>query len=235
MTAGIRDIAAATTLPFFADGDDGYGDVKSVARMIELYEQIGVSAILIEDQQREHKQQRADRALGVVDRAIIEAKLHVALAERRNPNTFIVGRTDSFGVLGLDEALRRAQRFLKLGVDGVFVAGLKSIADYERVGRELRGARLSAAIFETEGMPWPMPAELSELGFAHISYPATLLFRITATMQTALTTLRRHATGIEPMTPDRAGDASRQILDDALELARWQAIENGAARGSGPV
>jgi len=52
MTAGIRDIAAATELPFFADGDDGYGDVKSVARMIELYEHIGVSAILIEDQSR---------------------------------------------------------------------------------------------------------------------------------------------------------------------------------------
>ena len=25
------------------------------------------------------------------------------------------------------------------------------------------------------------------------------------------------------------------ILDDALELTRWQAIEGGAARGSGPV
>ncbi len=44
MTAGIRDIAAGDRdLPFFADGDDGYGDVKSVARMIELYEQIGVA------------------------------------------------------------------------------------------------------------------------------------------------------------------------------------------------
>jgi hypothetical protein len=54
-------------------------------------------------------------------------------------------------------------------------------------------------------------------------------------MHTALTTLRRHATGIEPMTPDRAADASRQILDDALELARWQEIEAGAARRSGPA
>ena len=235
MTEGIRDIAAATELPFFADGDDGYGDVKSVARMIELYEQIGVSAILIEDQQREHKQQRADHAVGIVDRTIIEAKLRVALAERSNPNTFIIGRTDSYGVLGLDEALRRAERFLKLGVDGVFVAGLKSIADYERVGRELRGARLSAAIFETAGMPWPTPAELGALGFAHVSYPATLLFRITATMHAALTTLRRHATGVEPMTADRAADASRQMLDDVLELARWQAIEADAARDPGPA
>src|SRR5262245_53532133 len=31
MAAGIRDIAAATDLPFFADGDDGYGGVKNVA------------------------------------------------------------------------------------------------------------------------------------------------------------------------------------------------------------
>src|SRR5450432_194306 len=232
MTAGIRDIAAATGLPFFADGDDGYGDVKSVARMIELYEQIGVSAILIEDQQREHKQQRADRALGVVDRAVIEGKLRVALAERRNPDTFIVGRTDSAGVLGLDEALRRAERFLKIGVDAVFIAGLKSMADYERVGRELKGARLSAAIFETEGMPWPTPAELGGLGFSHVSYPATLLFRIASTMHTALAALRRHAIGEAPMSPDRTSDASRRILDDALELARWQAIEAGASGGA---
>ena len=93
MTAGIRDIAAATALPFFADGDDGYGDVKSVARMIELYETVGVGAILIEDQKGDRKQQRADRALGVVDRAVIDAKLRVALAERRSPDTFIIGRT----------------------------------------------------------------------------------------------------------------------------------------------
>src|SRR5260370_8673882 len=96
MTEGIRDIAAATELPFFADGDDGYGDVKSVARMIELYEQIGVSAILIEDQQRERKRQRADHALGVLDRTIIEAKLRVAPTERTNPTTFMNGRTTSF-------------------------------------------------------------------------------------------------------------------------------------------
>jgi 2-methylisocitrate lyase-like PEP mutase family enzyme len=233
MTAGIRDIAAATSLPFFADGDDGYGDVKSVARMIEQYEQIGVGAILIEDQQREHKQQRADRALGVVDRAVIEGKLRIALAERRNPDTFVIGRTDALGLLGLDEALRRAERFLKLGCDGIFIAGLKTMPDYERVGRELRGARLSAAIFESSGMPWPTPAELGALGFSHISYPASLLFRIASTMHSTLASLRRHATGAESMMPDPGADAARGVLDDALDLARWQAIESDAKRASG--
>jgi 2-methylisocitrate lyase-like PEP mutase family enzyme len=232
MVAGIRDIAAATALPFFADGDDGYGDVKSVARMVELYEALGVGAILIEDQQSDRKQQRADRALGVVDISVIEGKLRVALNERRSANTFIIGRTDAYGVLGLDEAIKRGERFARLGVDGVFVAGLKSMNDYERVGAALHGVKLSAAVFETAGMPWPAPSELGALGFAHVSYPATLLFRITAAMQAALSRLCRHADGSEAMQPDRSLDDARAVLDEALELARWSKIANEAGTGA---
>jgi 2-methylisocitrate lyase-like PEP mutase family enzyme len=225
MAAGIRDIAGATPLPFLADGDDGYGDVKSVARTVELYESLGVGGILIEDQQREFKQQRADQARGVVSAEVIEQKLRAAIAARSTTSTMIIGRTDAFGALGFDEALRRAERFLALGVDGVFVAGLKSMSEYERVGRTLRGALLSASIFETPGMPWPTPAALAELGFGHVSYPASLIFRITAAMSAVLGQLRRHADGDVAMVPDpRAGEV-RQVLDDALELERWQRIE----------
>jgi len=225
MTAGIRDIAAATPLPFFADGDDGYGDVKSVARMMQLYEDVGVGGVLIEDQQREHKQQRAERARGVVDRPVIDAKLRVALAERRSGDTLVIGRTDAAGLLGLDEALRRAEGFLALGVDGVFVAGLQAMEDYARVGRELRGARLSAALFETPGMPWPTPEALGALGYAHVSYPATLMFRAAATMASALSALRRHVTGAAPMSQDPGANDAKALLDEALDVARWQALD----------
>jgi 2-methylisocitrate lyase-like PEP mutase family enzyme len=225
MADGIREIAAATPLPFLADGDDGYGDVKSVVRTIEVYERLGVGGVLIEDQQREHKQQRADQAKGVADAAVIEQKLRAAMAARSTPATMIIGRTDALGVFGMDEALRRASRFVELGVDAVFVAGIKSMADYERVGRALRGAVLSAAIFETPGMPWPTPKELGELGFAHVSYPASLIFRITQAMSAALAQLRAHAESRVIMTPDpHAGDA-RHVLDAALNLAEWQRIE----------
>src|SRR6185503_18496924 len=55
MADGIRDIAAATTVPFLADGDDGYGDVKNVALTVASYERLGVGGILIEDQRRDRK------------------------------------------------------------------------------------------------------------------------------------------------------------------------------------
>lgn len=225
MTDGIRDIASATDLPFFADGDDGYGDVKSVARTMRLYEDIGAGGILIEDQHRDHKQQRAERARGVVDLTVIEAKLRVALAERRNSDTFIVGRTDAAGLNGLDDALRRAEAFLRLGVDGVFVAGLRTMEDYERVGKELRGAVLLAALFETPGMPWPKPAEMAALGYAQVSYPATVIFRVASTISRTLKELRGHALGVQPMAQSPDADDSRSILDEALELERWQDIE----------
>ena len=73
---------------------------------------------------------------------MIGQKLRTAMAARSNPDTFIIGRTDAYGALGLDAALRRAEGFLKLGVDGVFIAGLRTPEDYERVGRALNGAVL---------------------------------------------------------------------------------------------
>jgi hypothetical protein len=51
-------------------------------------------------------------------------------------------------------------------------------------------------------------------------------------MSDTLARLRRHAEGTEAMAPDAPSDA-RATLDDALELARWQAIERAMAPHAG--
>jgi 2-methylisocitrate lyase-like PEP mutase family enzyme len=225
MTDGIRDIAAATHLPFVADGDDGYGDAKSVVRTVEAYERLGVGAILLEDQRRAHKQPRAEAAKGVCERTEIAQKLRTALAARRDADTLIIGRTDAYGALGLDEALARAEQFLALGVDGVFIAGLRTADEYARVGRTLHGALLSAAVFEGVGTPWLTPAELGAMGYSHVSFPSSLIFRAVGTMEQTLRALRRHADGVERMAPAADSAHHRALLDDALDVARWRALE----------
>jgi 2-methylisocitrate lyase-like PEP mutase family enzyme len=230
MTDGLRDIAAASRLPFVADADDGYGDVKSVARLVVAYEAIGVGGLLLEDQSRDHKQQRADKAASVVDEAIIEAKLRTALSVRSNPDTFIIGRTDAYGPLGLDAALRRAERFFALGVDGVFVAGLRREEDYRRVGEAFKGGFISAAMFEGGDTPWLSPADLGAMGFRQVSYPASIILRAVQAMRDGLAALRRHADGTEPLPPMPQGADARQALDCATGLADWRAIEGGQAR-----
>jgi 2-methylisocitrate lyase-like PEP mutase family enzyme len=230
MVQGIGDIAAAASLPFFADADDGYGDVKSVARTVAAYEAIGVGGLLIEDQDRDRKQQRAEKAAAVADEAVIEAKLRAALTARKNPETFIIGRTDAYGPLGLDAALRRAERFLALGVDGIFIAGLKTEDDYRRVGGAFKGAYLSAAMFEGGDTPWLAPADLGAMGFSQVSFPASLIFRAVGAMRDGLAALRRHADGIEPMAPMADAASVRASLDKAVGLDRWRAIEAAQAR-----
>lgn len=225
MVDGIRDIAAASRLPFFADADDGYGDVKSVARTVAAYEAIGVGGFLIEDQDRDRKQQRAEKAAAVADEATIEAKLRTALAARTNPDTFIVGRTDAYGPLGLDAAMRRAERFLALGVDGIFIAGLRTEDDYRRVGAAFKGSYLCAAMFEGGDTPWLAPADLGAMGFTQVSFPASLLFRIVGAMRDGLAAIRRHADGIEPLSKMADAASVRATLDKAVDLARWRAIE----------
>ncbi|WP_179221610.1 isocitrate lyase/PEP mutase family protein [Inquilinus limosus] len=229
MVEGLRDIAAASCLPFLADADDGYGDVKSVARTVAAYEAIGVSGFLLEDQDRDRKQQRAEKAAAVADEAVIEAKLRTALAVRRNPETFVIGRTDAYGPLGLDAAMRRAERFLALGVDGVFIAGLRTEADYRRVGAAFKGAFLSAAMFEGGDTPWLSPGDLGAMGFTQVSYPSSLLLRAVGALQDGLSALRRHADGIEALTPFAQAAPARAGLDRAVKLSGWRAIETAGA------
>lgn len=228
MVEGLRDLSVVTDLPFLADADDGYGDVKAVARMVAAYEAIGVGGFLLEDQDRDRKQQRADHGGSVVDLSVIEHKLVTALSARANSDTFVIGRTDAFGALGMDEALRRAERFLQLGCDGIFVAGLKTPEDFERVGRCFKGAMLSAATFESTDLPWLSPVELGSMGFRHVSYPASLIFRITRTMTEALAGLRSASLGTGSFEPMQSPEQARGYLDSAVELQRWRAMETVA-------
>jgi 2-methylisocitrate lyase-like PEP mutase family enzyme len=178
MIAGIRDIVTASDLPCMVDADDGYGDVKSVVHTIKNYEAAGVSGVLLEDQSREGKQPGAALARNVVPLDVMEQKLRAAMAARCDQDFVIIGRTDAFGAQGIDEALRRAEAFLKLGADGIFVAGLKTPEDYARVGRAFKGSWNAAAIFEGTATPWLAPCELHAMGFSQIAYPNILIGRV---------------------------------------------------------
>lgn len=139
IAAAVRDIiAAAPNLPAFVDGDDGYGDVKNVVHTVQSYERLGVSAILIEDQAWP---KRCGHMVGkkVVPTELAEAKIRAATSERLNPETWILARTDARAVYDLDEAIRRAERYIKAGADGIFVEAPRSVAELERIGSCFKG------------------------------------------------------------------------------------------------
>ncbi len=189
MSEGMRDVMAASRLPVLIDADDGYGDVKNVTRTIRTYEAMGATAIFIEDQ-------RAPKRCGhmagkdVVPTELMEQKLRAAAAARDSRDTFLIARTDARAVHGLDEALRRGERYLEAGADGLFIEAPESLDELRKVGAAFGGVPQLANMLEGGRTPLLAPAELSAMGFAMIGYPTSLIFRVAHTIEKALADMK---------------------------------------------
>jgi 2,3-dimethylmalate lyase len=221
MSAGVRDIVAASRLPVLVDADDGYGDVKNVVRTVRGYEAMGVSALFIEDQ-------RAPKRCGhmagkeVIDASRMVAKIRAAAAARRD--LFLIARTDARAVHGLDEALRRAELYLAAGADGLFVEAPQSVDELARIGRTFKGVAQLANMLEGGRTPIVAPAELFRLGFAMIAYPTTLIFRVARTIEEALADLARGTLARPGAAVENEG-VDFETFKDITAFAYWADVE----------
>jgi len=219
-SAIMRDIIAASSLPVLVDADDGYGDVKNVTRVVQGYEAMGASAIFLEDQLAP---KRCGHMAGkrVVSAETHVAKIRAAVAARHNPETFIIARTDARAPLGLDEALRRAELYVKAGADGVYVEAVESIEELQQTAKRLRGVPLATTILEGGGRtPWMDPKDLKALGYSMVLYPTTVIFRVTRAIQKAVQDLKAG----RPMPADDA--VTFEEYEDMLRLPEWADVEN---------
>jgi 2-methylisocitrate lyase-like PEP mutase family enzyme len=227
ISAGVRDIMVANGLPVLVDADTGYGDVKNVVHTIRNYEAMGASAIFIEDQVAP---KRCGHMAGkdVIAAEDMATKIRAATGERRNGDTFIIARTDARAVHGLDEALRRGERYLEAGADGLFIEAPQTVEELERVGRAFHGVPQLANMVEGGGRtPVLPPAELCRIGFAMVAYPTTLIFRVARALETALADLKEGKTAKNRESVDF--DGFKAITD----FADWARIDDRYKRPDG--
>jgi 2-methylisocitrate lyase-like PEP mutase family enzyme len=222
-SAIVRDIVHASELPVLVDCDDGYGDEKSVVHTIHTYDDLGASAIFIEDQK---SPKRCGHMSGkeVVEPRVMVNKLHAAQGARRNrENLFILARTDALAVNGLKDAMKRAEQYLKAGADGIYIEGPESIQQLRAIGKEFKGEPLAVTILENGGKtPWVSPDEMYAMGFNMILYPTTLLFRQTRTLIRALDDLKAG----RPLPKQDA--VTMMEFEKIVDIAYWKAIEEKA-------
>ena len=226
ISAGIRDIMAATRLPVLVDGDTGYGDVKNVAHTIEGYEAMGASAIFLEDQVAP---KRCGHMAGkdVIPAADMVAKIKAAVGARRSKDFFIIARTDARAVHGLDEALRRGEQYLNAGVDGIFIEAPQTVKELEIVGSAFKGVPQIANMLEGGGQtPVLPPSELKAMGFAMAAYPTTLIFRVARTIERALADIKagKAITGTDGV--------NFAEFKDITKYDEWARIEDTYGRGA---
>ena len=216
--AGIRDIMTASDLPVLVDGDNGYGDVKTIVHVINFYERLGAQAVFFEDQA---SPKRCGHIAGkrLLTSQEMETNIRAAAENRVNPDTFIIARTDAREVYGLDEALRRGERYAHAGADALFIEAPTSLDEMARIGRTF-GVPLLANMLEGGRTPILPPAALEELGFRIVIYGISPLMHAVRAMQDVLSALSRGDTSF-------AGNGvGLEEYKSIVGFDRWADIEN---------
>jgi carboxyvinyl-carboxyphosphonate phosphorylmutase len=192
-----RRLAAAVDVPVIADADTGYGNPLNVVRTVHEYEQAGVAAIHIEDQEAP---KRCGHMEGkrLVPTAEMVAKVEAAVAARTDPDFVLIARTDARAVEGLDAALQRARRYRDAGADILFVEAPQSEAEIEILAEALAGTPLLFNWAEGGKTPPVGLDRLAQLGFRIVIFPLSALLAATAAVREVLGAIR--ATG----TPARS-------------------------------
>ena len=185
--AGMRDTIAASNLPVLVDGDNGYGDAKTIVHTLHFYERLGAQGIMFEDQVSPkrcgHMQGKA-----VIPVEQMESRIRAVAQNRIDPATFILARTDARDLEGLDGAFRRAERYLRAGADGLFIESPRSVEELAQIGEKFDVPQM-ANMLEGGRTPILPPAELGQLGFRIALYGISLLMQAVRRMQEVLTSL----------------------------------------------
>ncbi len=170
--AHCESIATATSLPILADADTGYGGPENAARTVRLLERSGVSGIHLEDQEFPKRCGHLD-GKRLVPAEEMEEKIAAAAAAKSSPDFLLLARTDARGVVGYDEAVRRAERYVTAGADGIFPEALHDREEFRRFARDVP-ALLLANMTEFGKTPHMGIDEFAELGYRIVIFPVTL-------------------------------------------------------------
>jgi methylisocitrate lyase len=162
-----RLVTKAVDIPLKVDCDGGFGEPIHAWRTVREAEQANIACIHIEDQ---FFPKRASYHRGVEEVISLEAmidKIKIAVEAKRNPDTVIVGRTDTILTDGLDEAIKRGNAFLEAGCDVVEVFP-HSREQCRTIAKEVKGHLLFVNVAGDHGdlgrpnFSW---AELEDMGY----------------------------------------------------------------------
>jgi 2-methylisocitrate lyase-like PEP mutase family enzyme len=154
------------------------------------YEAAGACGIQLEDQEFPKKcgHMLGRRVIAAEDMA---AKVRVARDSRSSADFLIIARTDALTSLGLDEALRRADAYLKAGADVLFVESPETPEEMRRICETFKGVPLLANMVHGGGRtPLLGVEELQALGYRIAIYPAAGFLAMGAAVEKVYAELR---------------------------------------------
>jgi len=197
MISNAADITASVSVPVIADADTGYGGLLNVGRTVRKYEQSGVAAIHIEDQEFPKRCGHLDDKRVISTEDMIP-KIKEAVESRTDQDFLIIVRTDALAVTGWEDTMDRCHRYVDAGADVLFVEALRSAEDAQRAVESLPVPLLYNFV-ETGKSPLLSASDLESIGFKIVIFPASNLLLVTATIQKLMAELKEKGTTIGMM------------------------------------
>jgi 2-methylisocitrate lyase-like PEP mutase family enzyme len=168
------------------------------------------------------------RGKAVVEREEAYDRIRAAVEARdAGADLLILARTDALALIGLDEAIERANHFRALGADILFIEAPTTTDQMARICRDAPGVHL-ANMLEGGATPILPPAELAALGYRIAAYPLTLL---SAAMQAMVDALAAFRAGQHPQRLMEFAEVRRRLGFDAYDAAARRFGPGGEARG----
>lgn len=176
-----------------ADADTGYGGLLNVHHTVRGYEQAGVTALQLEDQEFPKKCGHTPfkRLIPVGD--MVE-KIKVAVDARSDDNLVVIARTDARQSEGMDGVLRRLETYAEAGADVLFPEALTSEEEMRRAC-ETFDKPVMANMANGGDTPVPNASVLAELGYAYAIYPSLTSLVAATAMETCLRDLKDKGIG----------------------------------------
>jgi len=167
--ADVQRITDACDLPLLVDIDTGWGGAFNIAKTIRDMEKAGAAAVHMEDQVAQKRcGHRPNKA--IVSTQEMVDRIKAAVDARRNPDFFIMARTDAFAQEGLEAAIERAKAYVAAGADGIFAEAVKTEEHYRAFSAAL-DVPILANITEFGQTELWNKKELGEWGAAMVLYP----------------------------------------------------------------
>jgi len=218
-------IASAVNIPAIADADTGFGDLPNIARTVRAFESVDVAGIHIEDQEFP---KRCGHLPGkkVIPAQDMEEKIRIACDARENPDFLIIVRTDSRAINGLEDAIERANRYIRAGADVIFPEALESKREFEIFAKKVKSIPLMANMTEFGKTTYISVREFEEMGYSIVIFPLTAFRVAMKAMEEALTELKK--SGTQKGFIDRM-----QTREELYKLLKYEPKPNKTTEGHG--
>jgi 2-methylisocitrate lyase-like PEP mutase family enzyme len=163
------------------DIDDGHGDPNVASIFSKQLEQVGASAVILEDQRRP---KRCGHLPGKEILSLDEYMPRLEMVLNTRNELFVIARTDASDI---EEGILRVKEFARAGADGILVEGIEKLEDIPRV-REAVGKDVSLTVNLISGGKTPPVtlSKLSELGVNIVNYSTPCLFAAQGAIQAKL-------------------------------------------------